>query len=87
VSQPDKPKVNVIRLLCHHFSMSAVAAVNCVTHGNVSIDGHTIHMGWAVDHWTEDQVYGRMLAVRGRGEARILGSRLVRDYEQTTIGA
>lgn len=79
-------KVNVVRLLAVHLDMGSRAAVCAISHGQVSIDGHTISMQWAVDHWTEEQLQGRMLKCGSR-EARILGSRLVRDYEQTAIGA
>lgn len=79
-------KVNVVRLLAVHMDMGAKAAACAITHGQVSIDGHTIGMAWAVDHWTERQLHGRMLKC-GPREARILGSRLVADHDQMKLAA
>lgn len=76
----------MVRLLAVNLHMGSKAAVCAITHGQVSIDGHTIGMKWAVDHWTEDQLRGRMLKC-GNRESRILGSRLAKpDFEQTQIG-
>lgn len=70
--------------MCLHFNMGSKAAVCMISHGQVSIDGHTIAMKWAVNHWTEEQLQGRMLKA-GHQEARIIGSRLVRDYDQMKV--
>ena len=84
-SSNDDEKVNVVRLLAVNLDMGSKAAVCAISHGQVSIDGHTIHMGWAVDHWTVGQLRGRMLKC-GHREARILGSRLAPvPNEQTQI--
>lgn len=82
----DSSKVNVVRLLAVNFNMGSKAAVCAISHGQVSIDGHVICMKWAVDHWTEGQLRGRMLQVKGRGERQILGSRLAPpEFQQTAI--
>jgi hypothetical protein len=83
--KPDR-KVNVVKLLRLHFNMGVNAAVCAISHGQVSIDGHTIHMKWAVDHWTEAQLYGRVLKCHSQ-EARIIGSRLVKDLDQMKLAA
>lgn len=60
------------------------AAMCLITHGQVSIDGHTVRPQW-VHHWTEEQLRGRMMHVAGRGEFRLFGSRAAPVYEQTAI--
>lgn len=85
MSGNSEQKVNVVRLLAVNLNMGSKAAVCAISHGQVSIDGHTITMAWAVNHWTEDQLRGRMLKC-GNRECRILGSRLAPpDFEQTQI--
>lgn len=76
--------VDILKLLQQHFNCSPSAAHGLVAHGHVSIDGHTIH-GAHVRRWTGYQLYGRMLRAGQGREARILGSRLVRDLEQLTL--
>jgi hypothetical protein len=77
--------VNLVRLLEQQFGIKSQAAACIISHGQVQIDGHTVHMQWARGHWTEDQLRGRMMSVIGRGEFRILGSRIAPVYEQTAI--
>lgn len=78
-------KVNLVKVLEQAHGCKPYAAMCLISHGQVAIDGHTVQPRWAVNHWTEDQLRGRMLQVAGRGQTRLFGSRAVPDYEQTAI--
>jgi hypothetical protein len=79
---PDR-KVNIVKVMARAFGASERAVMCMVTHGQVYIDGHCIQPQW-LNHWTEVQLYGRVLKCPA-GEMRFLGSRLMRDYEQTRM--
>lgn len=70
--------------MARNLGASRVAVMCMVRHGQIYIDGHCIQARW-LNHWTEDQLYGRMLKCP-HGEFRILGSRLMKDYEQMRLG-
>lgn len=78
-------RVNLVRVLEDLTGAKSYAATCLISHGQVKIDGHTVHMQWARNHWTEDQLRGRMLEVAGRGQFRLYGSRAAPLYEQTAI--
>lgn len=75
--------VDIARLMRDAFGASSEAVMAMVGHGQVFIDGHCIAARW-LNHWTAEQLQGRMLKCP-RGEYRILGSRLVKDYEQMSM--
>lgn len=77
-------KVNLVKVLERLIGCKSYAANCLITHGQVKIDGHTVRPQW-VNHWTEDQLRGRMLEIAGRGEFRLFGSRAAPVYEQTAI--
>lgn len=62
------------------------AAENMIGRGQVTIDGFVVPVPWARGHWTEKQLWGRMLRCQ-KGEVRLFGSRIVRDNEQLQLGA
>jgi hypothetical protein len=76
-------KVNLVKVMAQKFGCGSYAVQCMVAHGSVTIDGHTVQPGW-LRVLTEEQVYGRMLKCP-RGEARLIGSRLVEDYEQLKL--
>lgn len=77
-------RVNLVKVLENVMGCKDRAAMCLITHGQVSIDGHTVRPQW-VHHWTEEQLRGRMMHVAGRGEFRLFGSRAAPVYEQTAI--
>jgi hypothetical protein len=83
-SASSERTVDLVKVLKQHFGVEEYAAVNLLAHGNVTIDGHCVQMPWARNHWTEAQLYGRMLKCP-RGEARLFGSRLVKDNDQLKL--
>lgn len=81
---PDE-HVDVIKLMEQGFGIKSHGAWNLIHHGCVYIDGHCLRASWVKRGWKAHQLYGRVLKINGRGEMRILGSRLVRDLEQLTL--
>lgn len=81
--RPDR-KVNIVLIMQRDLHMSKKAALSMISHGQVTIDGHTVQMRHAVNHWTERQLYGRMLKAGWR-EHRLLGSRLIEHLEQLKL--
>jgi 16S rRNA U516 pseudouridylate synthase RsuA-like enzyme len=77
--------VDLTKVISRELRCSKLAVQCMVVKGQVSIDGHTLQMRW-MNHWTEAQLQGRMLKCPA-GERRIFGARLLRDYEQMTLGA
>jgi hypothetical protein len=76
-------KVDLVHLLAQNFHCKSYAALCMISHGQVYIDGHCVRPQWR-RHWTQEQLHGRMLKCPA-GEARIFGSRLIRDYEQMRL--
>lgn len=81
--KPDR-KVNIVKVMQRDLHMSKDGAICMIVHGQVTIDGHTIGMRHAVNHWTEKQLYGRMLKA-GHREHRLIGSRMVEHLEQLRL--
>lgn len=76
--------VDLFRVLRQTWGIEEYAAALMIGRGGVSIDGHCVSLAWARGHWTEEQLYGRMLKC-SRGEVRLFGSRLVRHDEQLEL--
>lgn len=84
MSASSERKVDLVRVLQRQFGIESYAAANMLARGNVKIDGHVVQMIWARNHWTERQLYGRMLSCP-RGDYRLFGGRLVQDFEQMSF--
>lgn len=76
--------IDICDVMAEHFGASREAVHSMVHHGRVTIDGHTMKLKW-MNHWTADQLYGRMLTCPV-GSARLIGSRLMKDTEQLKLG-
>lgn len=75
--------VDLVTVMAEAFGAAPPAVLAMVSHGQITIDGHHIRPEW-MDHWTAEQLQGRVLKCP-RGEYRLIGGRLMKDFEQMTI--
>lgn len=79
----SEPTVDLVKVMAVAFGAKPLAVWAMISHGQVYIDGHCIRREW-VDHWTAEQLQGRILKCP-KGEYRLIGGRLVRDFEQMRL--
>lgn len=75
-------RIDLVKLL-EGLDIGEFAAIGLLSRGSVTIDGHTVSIAHR-HRWVARQLYGRILKA-GEREMRIIGSRLMSDYEQMKL--